>query len=128
MLPAFRFGLGGKLGSGRPFMSWIALDDVLGILHRALFDSCLEGPVNAVAPHPVRNAEFSRILADVLGRPTWLTVPSPAIRSLLGEMGQTLLLEGTRVHPGRLLERGHPFRFPELEAALRHLLGRPDTP
>jgi uncharacterized protein (TIGR01777 family) len=102
MLTPFRWGLGGRLGHGRQFMSWITLDDLVGVLRRALVDGGLEGAVNAVAPRPVTNAEFTRTLGRVLRRPTLLPAPALAIRLLLGEMGQELLLAGARVRSAEL--------------------------
>jgi uncharacterized protein (TIGR01777 family) len=124
MLPAFRLGAGAVVGSGRQVMSWIVRDDVLGaILHGIRTDS-LTGPVNAVAPAPVTNTEFTRILARVLGRPAVLKLPAFALRLALGELADQALLASQRVVPGRLLATGYRFRHGELEPALRHLLGR----
>ncbi len=124
LLPAFRLGLGGPLGRGRAWWSWVALDDVVAVLERAARDEALAGPINLTAPHPVRNGEFARTLGRVLGRPARLPVPPPLLRVAFGEMARETLLAGARVHPARLLAAGHVFRFPELEGALRHLLGR----
>jgi uncharacterized protein (TIGR01777 family) len=115
----FRLGLGGRLGSGRQFTSWIALADLIGVIERALADGELAGPLNAVAPHPVRNADLTRALARVLRRPARLAVPAPVIRGLLGEMGEELLLASTRALPRRLESLGFRFALPEIEAALR---------
>ena len=124
MLPPFRLGVGGVIGSGRQFMSWIALDDVArAVLHAADADG-LEGPVNAVAPHPVTNAEFTKTLGRVLRRPTVLPMPAFGARLAFGEMADALLLGGARVEPSRLLKTGFEFGHPDLEGALRHLLGR----
>jgi hypothetical protein len=124
MLLPFRLGMGGRIGNGEQFTSWIALDDAIGTLHHALCEDALHGPVNAVAPNPVSNAEFTRTLARVLRRPTLLPVPAFAARLAFGEMADALLLAGARVMPARLQSSGYRFRFPELEGALRHLLGR----
>jgi uncharacterized protein (TIGR01777 family) len=124
MLPPFLAGAGGRLGSGRQWMSWIALEDVLGALHHIVLHPELRGPVNVVAPHPVTNADFTRTLGHVLGRPTIAPVPALAVRALFGEMGDALLLASQRVYPRRLLESGFEFAFPDLEGALRHTLGR----
>jgi NAD dependent epimerase/dehydratase family enzyme len=105
-------------------MSWIAIDDLVASFLYALVRDDMDGPVNAVAPHPVRNAEFGRTLGNVLGRPAILPAPAPVLRLLLGEMADQLLLTGARVLPERLLARGFEFRFPDLEGALRHELGR----
>jgi uncharacterized protein (TIGR01777 family) len=123
MLVPFRLGLGGPLGDGRQYWSWITLRDLLGaILHAAATEE-LVGPVNAVAPAAVRNAEFSRVLGRVLRRPAFVRAPAFAIRLLLGEMGQELLLASTRVQPARLVASGFEYRDRDLEEALRHLLG-----
>jgi len=124
MLPIFRLGLGGALGSGRQFFSWIALDDVVAVVLRALQDDRLTGPCNATAPHPVTNADFTATLGRVLRRPTLLPMPAFAVRMLMGEMGETLALASTRVHPQKLLDDDFEFGFPQLEDALRHLLQR----
>jgi uncharacterized protein (TIGR01777 family) len=121
----FRFGLGGRLGSGRQWLSWISLDDIAGAYLHALTHDELEGPVNAVAPDPVTNAEFTRILARVLGRPAFLHVPAIAPKLVLGELADELLFTSLRARPARLLETGYPFEFPDLETTLRHTLGRP---
>jgi uncharacterized protein (TIGR01777 family) len=128
MLPPFRLGLGGALGSGRQYMSWIALDDVCGIALHALSDERLRGPVNAVAPAAATNREFTATLAKVLSRPAIFTVPAFALRLLAGEMADALLLSSARVVPKRLLDTGYAFRSPELEPTLRRLLGREKTP
>jgi uncharacterized protein (TIGR01777 family) len=122
MLPAFRKGMGAVLGRGQQWMSWITLDDVVGVLHHALLTTSLRGPVNAVTPHPVTNREFTHTLGKVLGRPTFLTLPAFAVRLIFGEMAEELLLASTRVAPARLRETGYPYRFPRLEEALQHLL------
>jgi len=126
MLPLFRSGLGGVIGSGRQFVSWIALDDLPLILLHALQCGDLSGPVNAVAPRPVTNREFTEALGKALSRPTPLPVPAFALRLAVGgEMADALLLASARVFPRRLEETGYRFRFPELGGALRHLLMRP---
>ena len=122
----FRFGLGGRLGSGRQWLCWISLDDIAGAYLHALTHDELEGPDNAVAPDPVTNAEFTRILARVLGRPAFLHVPAIAPKLVLGELADELLLTSLRARPARLLETGYAFELPDLEATLRHTLGRPD--
>ncbi|UXA16214.1 TIGR01777 family oxidoreductase [Mycobacterium sp. SMC-4] len=123
--PLFSAGLGGRVGDGRQWMSWIALDDLLDIYHRALFDDRLDGAVNAVAPEPIRNSEYTSALSGVLRRPTLLPVPSFGPRLLLGEQGARELAEASqRVVPATLLGLGHPFRQPEIAGALAHQLGR----
>ena len=121
----FRLGVGGRLGSGRQWLSWISLEDAVGAYLHALTHDDLEGPVNAVAPNPVTNAEFTATLARVLRRPALVHVPAFAPRLVLGELADELLLISMRAHPARLLETGYRFRFPELEPTLRHTLGRP---
>lgn len=124
MLTPFRLGLGGRVGSGRQYMSWIALADLLaGIVH-ALEVVELSGPVNATAPTPVTNAEFARTLARVLHRPALLPLPGWAVRLLLGEMGRELLLVSVRARPEKLAATGFVFAYPRLEDALRAELRR----
>ena len=125
MLTPFKLGAGGKIGSGRQYLSWIALDDAVGALCHALADSNLSGPVNAVAPNPATNLEFTKTLGKVLSRPTLFPMPAFAARIAFGEMAQALLLAGARVEPGRLADSGYSFQYPTLEAALRHLLDKP---
>jgi uncharacterized protein (TIGR01777 family) len=125
MLLPFRLGLGGRLGSGRQGLPWIAAEDVLGIVQQALFEDRLSGAINAVAPQMTRNADFTRALAGVLHRPALLPVPGLALRLLFGEMGQTLLLEGAQVRPARLQAAEFPFLYPDLAGALRMELGIP---
>ncbi len=122
MLPAFRLGLGGRLGSGRQWMPWIHRDDVLDIIERCLTDPTLAGPINCVAPEAVTNATFTRALGAALRRPTPAHMPAWMVRLLFGQMGEELLLHGRRVVPQRLLAAGYPFRFPELAPALRAVL------
>ena len=125
LLPLFATGLGGRLGSGEQWTPWIGIDDLVDIYYRAALDPVLVGPVNAVAPRPVRNRDYTAILARVLHRPARLPVPAFGPRLFLGAEGaQELAAANQRVHPERLLTSGHPFRHPELEPALRHLLGR----
>ena len=120
----FRLGLGGRLGDGEQYFSWIALDDLLYVIHRAITDSSLSGPINAVAPHPVTNREFTATLGRVLGRPAFLPAPESALRLVFGDMADELLLTSQRAIPARLTDNDVPFAFPELEDALRHELGR----
>ena len=128
MLFPFRMGLGGVIGSGRQFMSWIALDDLVGSIAYALTTDAIRGPMNAVAPHPVTNREFTRTLGRVLARPTLFPMPAFAARLAFGEMADELLLSSTRVEPVRLSSAGYQFRYPTLEIALRHLLGKTSSP
>ncbi|PJB31224.1 MAG: TIGR01777 family protein [Deltaproteobacteria bacterium CG_4_9_14_3_um_filter_65_9] len=125
MLPLFRAGLGGVIGGGRQYVSWVALDDLVGIVLHALECGGLSGPVNAVAPRPVTNREFTEALGKTLSRPTPFPVPAFVLRLAVGrEMADALLLASAHVVPRRLEETGYSFRFPELSAALRHLLAR----
>jgi len=124
MLPPLRAGLGGPLGTGRQWMSWISIDDVVGAIHHAIMTETLSGPINTTAPQPVTNGEFTATLARVLGRPALLRVPAPALRLALGEMGEVAVLGSARVVPERLTQAGYRFRHPALEGALRFVLGR----
>jgi uncharacterized protein (TIGR01777 family) len=123
MLLPFQLGMGGRVGSGRQYWSWIAVDDAVGAIHHALMTDSLRGPVNAVTPHPVTNTEFTKTLGRVLGRPTLAPMPAFAARLALGEMADELLLASTRVEPKQFVQSGYEFRQPTLEVALRHLLG-----
>ena len=126
--PLFSAGLGGRIGDGRQWLSWIGIDDLVDIYHRGLWDTALSGPVNAVAPQPVRNADYTRTLARVLQRPAVLPVPALGPRLLLGEQGaRELACANQNVVPARLQQAGHRFRHPDLEQALRHVLGRTRT-
>jgi uncharacterized protein (TIGR01777 family) len=127
MLVPFRLGLGGRIGDGRQFMSWVALDDLVGIIRRCVLDDTLAGAINAVAPGPVRNAEFTAALGRALRRPTPLPVPAWAVRLLFGEMGTALLLAGARVVPARLERAGFAFRHAGLGSGLASILGPPPT-
>ncbi|WP_428341712.1 TIGR01777 family oxidoreductase [Mycobacterium sp.] len=123
--PLFSAGLGGRLGSGQQWFSWIGIDDLVDVYHRALWDDDLSGPVNAVAAEPVRNIDYTHVLAHVLHRPALLPVPPLGPKVLLGDQGaRELALANQRVLPARLLEADHRFRRPDLEQTLRHLLGR----
>ena len=125
MRPLFSAGLGGRLGDGRQWLSWIGIDDLVDVYHRALWDTELSGPVNAVAPQPVRNSEYTDTLARVVHRPALLPVPALGPRLLLGEEGaRELACASQRVIPAKLTLTGHPYRQADLEQALRHLLGR----
>ncbi len=122
MLPLFRMGLGGKIGSGKQFWPWVHLDDVVGLVQFAIETSDLRGALNATSPGLVRQSEFAAALARVLYRPAFLPAPAFAIKTVLGEFA-TEVLSSHRVIPARTREVGYPFRFPELEPALRELLG-----
>jgi uncharacterized protein len=124
MLPPFRMGVGGKIGSGKQWMSWIALDDVVEGIEHVLGNETVKGPVNFVAPNPVRNAEFTKVLGKVLSRPTIFPIPAFGVRLLFGEMGDALLLSSQRVEAKRLNESGYRFSYSVLEAALSNILSR----
>ncbi|HZI18822.1 MAG TPA: TIGR01777 family oxidoreductase [Pyrinomonadaceae bacterium] len=124
MLAPFKLGLGGRIGGGGQYMSWVALEDVVGVARRALEDDSMSGPYNVVAPEPVTNGEFTRALGRVLNRPTVFAAPAFALRLVYGEMADALLLSGARVYPKRLLEAGYEFALPGLEGTLRQALGR----
>jgi uncharacterized protein (TIGR01777 family) len=123
MLLPFKVGLGGVLGPGTQYMSWIAMDDLVGAVHHALATAAVSGPLNATAPEPVTNARFTKTLGRVLGRPTVAPVPAVALRLLFGELADAALLASCRVRPAKLLATGYLFRLPDLEGALRHALG-----
>lgn len=122
MLAPFRCGLGGRIGTGRQFWSWLTLDDALGAICHALTTDSLAGPVNVVAPEPVTNAEFTAALGRALGRPALAHIPAWTARLMFGQMADELLLASASVVPRRLLETGYVFQYPELYDALRHLL------
>lgn len=124
MLLPFQLGVGGILGNGKQYMSWIALDDVVGALHHALITEQLSGPVNVVAPGAMTNSDFTKVLGKVLFRPTLFPAPAFALKLALGEMAEALLLSSTRVEPKALVDSGFEFNFPKLEPALRHILGK----
>ncbi|MBB3103351.1 TIGR01777 family oxidoreductase [Azomonas macrocytogenes] len=122
LLPAYRLGLGGRIGSGQQWMSWVHLDDQVALIDFLLNHPAASGPYNACAPQPVRNAEFSQALGQALHRPTILAVPAPLLKLTLGELS-TLLLGGQKALPAHLQEAGFTFRYPELPAALASVLG-----
>jgi uncharacterized protein len=122
MLTPFKLGLGGKIGSGHQYYSWIAIDDVVAAINYVLEKETISGPVNFVSPNPVTNEEFTRILAKVLRRPAVFPMPSFAAKKAFGEMADALLLASAKVEPSKLLESHYPFRYPELEGALRNIL------
>lgn len=124
MVSPFRCGLGGVIGSGRQYISWIALDDVLGIVGKIINDPNISGPVNAVSPNAVSNREFTKTLGRVLARPTLARMPAFAARLLFGRMADELLLNSVRVAPSVLEKAGYQFRHPQLEEALRKILHR----
>jgi uncharacterized protein (TIGR01777 family) len=128
MLLPFGLGLGGRVGGGKQWWSFVALDDLLYLIHHALINDRVRGPVNATSPGPVTNAEFTTTLGRVLNRPALVPVPAKALELLLGEMARPLVLASARVNPERLLDSGFVFSYPTLESALRHVLGRDSNP
>jgi uncharacterized protein (TIGR01777 family) len=122
MLTPFRMGIGGRIGDGKQWMSWIAIDDVVNGLKYLMENGAVSGPVNFVAPNAVTNAEFTKTLGHVLSRPTLFPIPAFGVRLAFGEMGEALLLSGQRVKPSIMEESGFRFTWPTLEPALRHLL------
>lgn len=124
MLPAFQAGAGGRIGEGRQWMSWVSLEDVLGLVHFALLTPGPRGPVNAVAPHSVRQEELARTLGRVLSRPALMPLPATAVRALFGEMGEETLLAGSHVRPEVAEREGFTFLHPTLEQTLRFTLGK----
>lgn len=124
MLPAFKMGVGGRLGDGRQWMSWVDVRDVVGAIHHLLRSDLLHGPVNLVSPKPVTNAEFTKILGNALSRPTIFPMPAFAARLAFGQMADELLLASQRVEPVKLISSGYPFRFGKLQDCLKDLLGK----
>jgi uncharacterized protein (TIGR01777 family) len=124
MLFPFLMGAGGRIGSGEQWMSWISLEDLVGLFQFLIYEETLSGPVNAAAPGAVRNAEFSRVLGKVLNRPAFFPLPGFMVKALFGEMGESLLLEGQKVKPVKLLESGFQYFHPTLESALHWELGK----
>jgi len=122
MLFPFRLGLGGRTGDGRQWMSWIDIRDWVGAIRQILKNDLIQGPVNMVAPKPLRNAEFAQTLASVLSRPAIFPMPAFAARTVFGEMGEELLLSSQKVEPAKLIASGYPFRFRELRTSLEDLL------
>jgi uncharacterized protein (TIGR01777 family) len=120
MITPFKLGVGGVVGSGKQWMSWISLEDVVGIINFALENESVRGAVNVVAPDPATNEGFTKTLGSVLYRPTFLPLPEFAVNMIFGEMGDALLLDSTRVVPKRLLDAGYEFKFTELKGALEH--------
>ncbi len=123
MLTPFKMGVGGKIGSGKQFISWVALDDVVGAIKLALNDESIRGPLNVVSPKPVTNEQFTRALGEVLSRPTVMAVPAFAARLAFGEMADEMLLVSQRVVPKKLQAAGFTFQFPQLDQTLQHYLG-----
>ncbi len=122
MLPAFKWGLGGPMGHGKQWMSWIHRDDLIGIIYFLVENEKISGAVNGTAPNPVSNKEFSRVLGKVLKRPAFLPMPAFLLKIMLGEMAEELLLSGRRVIPKKVQQAGYTFKYTELEKALRDIL------
>lgn len=122
MLTPFKMGVGGVVGSGKQWMSWVSLDDIVGIINFAIENEDISGPLNAVAPNPVTNEEFTKALGKQLSRPTFLPLPEFAVNLIFGEMGDALLLDSTRVVPKRLQDAGYEFEYTDLEPALENAL------
>jgi hypothetical protein len=122
MLPPFRVGVGGRIGDGRQWMAWITVDDLIALFLHALKTESVRGAVNAVAPNPVTNADFTRALGAVLKRPTLFPVPAYVVRTVFGQMGEELLLSSNRAVPKAALASGFQFRYPEIRGALEHVL------
>lgn len=130
MLPPFKLGVGGRIGSGQQWMSWVHVDDILNIIAYCVSQESLSGPINCTAPVPVRNQEFTRALGTSLRRPTWLPLPRPVISLLMGEMGEELLLAGKKVLPQKLQEAGYSFQFEQIDAAFADIFlsnGKPKS-
>jgi uncharacterized protein len=124
MLPVFRIGLGGRLGAGRQMMSWIALEDLLSVIEASIFDQQIAGPINAVSPHAVSNAGFTKAMGEVLNRPTVIPVPKFLLRLIFGQMADETLLANTHAVPAWLLGLKFRFRLSDIREALRETLGR----
>ena len=123
-LTPFRLGFGGMLGTGWQYMSWIAIDDVISAIYHSLMNDKLSGPINLVSPYVALNRDFTKTLGHVLGRPTFCQVPSFIARMAFGELADEMMLSSARIQPRRLLDTGYIFHYPEMEGALRHVLGR----
>jgi uncharacterized protein (TIGR01777 family) len=124
LLPPFKMGMGGPIGDGKQYMSWIDMEDHARAVQFVMENDTVSGPVNLSSPNPATNAEFTRVLAKVLKRPAFARIPAFAARAAFGEMADAVLLSSTRVCPMRLKELGFEFLYPDLEDSLRHLLGR----
>ncbi len=122
MLPAFKLGLGGPIGSGKQWMSWIHIEDMVAIIFHCINDPQIQGAVNATAPNPVTNRDFSATLAAAISRPDYLAMPAIMVKILFGEMGEELLLQGQKVVPTKVLASGYEFKFANLKAALKNIL------
>ncbi|HEX7723156.1 MAG TPA: TIGR01777 family oxidoreductase [Pyrinomonadaceae bacterium] len=123
LLTPFKMGMGGKVGSGKQYISWVALDDAVNAIKLAIDDESIHGPINIVSPNPVRNEEFTKTLGHVLNRPTALAMPAFAARLAFGEMADEMLLASQKVMPKRLSQAGFQFQYPTLESAMRKYVG-----
>ena len=119
LLTPFKMGMGGKVGSGKQYISWVALDDAVNAIKLAIDDPSIDGPLNIVSPNPVRNEEFTKTLGHVLNRPTALAMPAFAARLAFGEMADEMLLASQKVMPKKLMSAGFQFEYPELEGAMK---------
>ena len=124
MLTPFKLGLGGRIGDGQQWMSWIDVRDMVGAIHHILKNDLMQGPVNMVAPKPLRNAEFTKTLASVLSRPAILPVPAFAVKLAFGQMGEEVLLGSQKVEASKWISTGYPFRYRDLGTSLKAILGR----
>ena len=122
MLPAFKSGLGGPMGTGKQWMSWIHMDDMLGIIRHAIDHEEISGAINATAPNPVRNKHFAKTLGKVLKRPAFIPMPAFVLKMMMGQMAEELLLSGQRVIPKKIMDSGYDFRFKQLSDALREII------
>lgn len=122
LLPPFRMGLGGRIASGQQWMSWIHIDDLIGMIHFAVGNKNILGPINGVSPNPVTNKVFSKTLGKILHRPTIFPMPAAILRLLIGEMAEELIINGQRIIPEKALSHGFEFKYPELELALRQII------
>jgi len=122
MLPPFKMGLGGKIGSGEQWMSWIHLDDLVGIILHCIKQDSLNGPINGTSPNPSTNNKFTKALGNALKRPTFMPMPEIVIKALMGQMGIELLLSGKKILPKKALENGYQFQYPTLDSALNNIL------
>ncbi len=124
LLLPFKLGGGGRIGNGKQYWSWIDLDDMVGVIHHAIMTDDLEGPVNAGSPNPVTNEEFAKTLGRVLNRPAIFPLPAFVVRIMFRQMADEMLLASGRMQPGKLLDSGYQYRYPDFEGALRHQLGK----
>ena len=124
MILPFKLGLGGVVGSGKQYVSWVAIDDVVRIIHHTVVTESISGPINVVSPNPVTNYQFTKTLGHVLNRPTIFPVPEFAARLIFGKMADELLLASIRAHPNELITTGYNFQYPQLEQAVRYILRR----